>query len=239
MGMPTPAQRPPLPEMLACADGCSDWFRQNGFVQGFASARGRVEFFELDHEQINGNEPAAILREVYQFLVLDLLPSFDGRREQLRERTAALAPSESVSDPGAAAELHFGDDEKVLAEKIRRINASISHLGGAVERVAFRQKQRAIMKGAESGGNVLALYRLWRNAGEFLRYLVERAEVPRAGKLGIPRTAEEWQACRVELELRLAGAGLSASQITDVLPGGGSATEVHQRRYRARRREPE
>jgi hypothetical protein len=176
---------------------------------------------------------------VYQLLVLDLLPSIDGRREQLRERTAALAPSESIPDPSGAAELHFGEDEKELAEKIRKINASISHLGSGVESMALRQRQRAIMKGAESGGNLLALYRVWRNAGECLRYLVERAEIPRAGKLGIPRTMEEWQACRVELELVLADAGLSASQIAEALPGGGSTAEVYQRRYRSRRRDSE
>src|SRR5688572_25768515 len=108
--MATPAQAPPLPEILACADGCSDWFRRNGLVQEpFASAKRRVEFFELEHERINGCEPAATLRDVYQFLILDVLPCIDGRREQLREQTAALAPSEAIPDPGDAAELHFGE----------------------------------------------------------------------------------------------------------------------------------
>jgi hypothetical protein len=240
MCMATPAQGPPLPEILACIDGLSDWFRRNGLVQEpLASAGRRVEFFELDHERISEREPAATLRDIYIFLLLDALPCIDGRREQLREQTAAFGPSEASPDPGAAAELHFGDDEQVLAEKIRRINAKISHLASSFENAASRQKQRAILKGAESGANLLTLYGIWLSAGECLRHLVERTEIPRAGKRSIPRTSEEWQVCRAELERALAGAGLSAAQIAEALPGGGSASEVYQRRYRARRREVE
>jgi hypothetical protein len=236
--MPTPPQAPPVAEMQACAECCADWLRTEGFAGSAApdGATGSDLLVAVDMQRLAASALAQVVFDVYTWLWLDALPALDGRRDHEREQVAQRPPDDALRAPAVDAELSLGNREHELADRVRRINASIRNLAGEIDTVSQRQASRARTKGAETGLRLLVAYARWSELGETVRRIVEPSG-SRFGGLSAPHTMQEWMACRLQLEVALHGAGATDPQISALLPGGSDAGEVYRRRSRAATRE--
>lgn len=231
--MPTEAKEAPVSDIQACAAGCADWLRAEGFVNedNPFGATGADVYFAF-HRKIEHFPLACSVFEVFAWLWVDVLPAIDGRREAERQQIAARKPAPEIPDPALTADLFFGSHEHDFAKQLRGIWAPIAHLEPSVELLAKRHHERAVLaRGVDTSKGLVAAFRICAYAGAKLRNLVEPS-ISSRGDFPIPHSVQEWNEARVRLEAQLHDARMEDPEIARVLPGAGGDREVYRRRRR-------
>ena len=220
--MPTKAQGVPVEEMQACARSCAAWLVAKGFTTG--PAEPEVLLFSLA-ETVNESVPGGLVLSIFYWLWCTAMAPVDGRRAA--EKARAEANPELPRDTG---DLRFGNTEHELAGKIRGIIRTIELLGDEVELVAERQRAQVVFKRQNDGTATRRAFHAWRTVGQALQRLVEPTGLRAIPAMQVPHTLDDWRRCRLNIELTLYEAKFTNTEISKLMPGGGGAKAVFQRR---------
>lgn len=223
--MPTKAQAVPVSEMQACARSFADWF----FEQGFTARRVGPEDLLLSlTDSMKESAQGCLVLSIFYWLWCSALPPVDGSRAAQQSLAAANPQLRPES-----ANLYFGEMEHELARRIRGIVRSIEMLASDIAVVAKRQQARVVFKGQNDGTLTERAFSTWRTSGRVLRTLVEPTGLVGISAMHVPHTLDEWRECRLNIEFTLYAAKFSNTQIAKLMPGGGGAKAVFQRRNHA------
>jgi hypothetical protein len=216
--------------MQACAQSCTAWLVAHGFTTG--PVEPEVLLFSLI-DAVNESAQGGLVMSIFYWLWCSALPPVDGRRAKEKSRAAA-----NPGLPSEVASLYFGETEHELARKIRGIVRSIELLERDIAQVKQRQRSRVVFKGQDDGTSTEHAFHTWLSTGRVLQTLVEPTGLGGISAMQVPHALEDWRKCRLNMERALYSVQFSNSQIAKLLPGGGSAKDVFQRRRHALRVEP-
>jgi hypothetical protein len=225
--MPTKAQGVPVSEMQACARSCTAWLVAHGFTTG--PVEPEVLLFSLT-DAVNESAQGGLVMSIFYWLWCSALPPVDGRRANEKSRAAA-----NPELPPEVASLYFGETEHELARKIRGIVRSIELLERDIAQVKKRQRSRVVFIGQDGRTSTEHAFYTWLSTGRVLQTLVEPTGLGGISAMQVPHTLEDWRKCRLNMERALYSAKFSNSQIAKLLPDGGSAKDVFQRRRHAQK----
>jgi len=223
--MPTKAKGVPVSEMQACARTCTEWLIAHGFTT--APVEPEVLLFSLT-DAVNESVQGGLVLSIFYWLWCSALPPVDGRRAAEKSRAAA-----NPELPQEVASLYFGETEHEVARKIRDILRSIELLERDVAHVKKRQRSRVIFKRQNDGTSTERAFYKWLASGRVLQSLVEPTGLRGIPAMQVPHTLDDWRKCRLNMERALHAGKFTNAQIAKLLPGGGSAKDVFQRRRHA------